>query len=84
MLCGGGGACRASVELLKPLFVSCILSNTSRVRLDEQTAREDLNVRRESLHVPWSLDDQNVAKPTMLIEILELNGETATQGSPKC
>jgi hypothetical protein len=63
--------------------VSCILSNTSTVRLDEQTAREDLNVRRESLHVPWSLDDQNVTKPTML-KILELNEETATQGSPKC
>ena len=83
MVCGGGGACRASVELLKPLFVSRILSNTRTVRLDEQTAREDLNVRRESLHVPWSLDDQNVIKPTML-EILELNEETATQGSPKC
>ena len=83
MLCGGGGACRASVELLKPLFVSRILSNTRTVSLDEQTAREDLNVRRESLHVPWSLDDQNVTKPTML-KILELNEETATQGSPKC
>ena len=83
MLCGGGGACRASVELLKPLFVSRILSNTRTVRLDEQTAREDLNVLRESLHVPWSLDYQNVTKPTML-EILELNEETATQGSPKC